>query len=463
MTIFFVYTIIPKTSRKEDTALIKLSEHFTYKKLLRFTMPSIIMMIFTSVYGVVDGYFVSNFVGKTPFAAVNFIYPFIMVLGAFGFMLGTGGCALIAKTLGEGDKEKANKLFSMLVYITVIGGVVIGLAGILLLRPVASLLGAEGELLENCVSYGRIILFVLPAFMLQIEFQSFFSLAEKPSMGLWMTVAAGVTNMALDALFVHPKLLNLGLSGAAYATAVSQLVGGIVPLIYFICKNPTFLRVGKPYFHFTSFLSICTNGFSELLGNISMSLVGMLYNYQLYKFAGEDGVSAYGVLMYVNFVFLSAFIGYSVGVAPVIGFHFGADNKKELRSILKKSLVIISVSSALMLAAGEGLAYPLSVFFVGYDKGLLELTLKGFRVFSFSFLFAGFAIFGSSFFTALNDGLTSAFMSFLRTAVFQVAAVLLLPLFFDTDGIWWSVVVAELAAASLSVVFIAVKKKKYKY
>lgn len=426
-------------------------------------MPSIIMMIFTSVYGVVDGYFVSNFVGKTPFAAVNFIYPFIMVLGAFGFMLGTGGCALIAKTLGEGDKEKANKLFSMLVYITVIGGVVIGLAGILLLRPVASLLGAEGELLENCVSYGRIILFVLPAFMLQIEFQSFFSLAEKPSMGLWMTVAAGVTNMALDALFVHPKLLNLGLSGAAYATAVSQLVGGIVPLIYFICKNPTFLRVGKPYFHFTSFLSICTNGFSELLGNISMSLVGMLYNYQLYKFAGEDGVSAYGVLMYVNFVFLSAFIGYSVGVAPVIGFHFGADNKKELRSILKKSLVIISVSSALMLAAGEGLAYPLSVFFVGYDKGLLELTLEGFRVFSFSFLFAGFAIFGSSFFTALNDGLTSAVMSFLRTAVFQVAAVLLLPLFFDTDGIWWSVVVAELAAASLSVVFIAVKKKKYKY
>ena len=463
MTIFFVYTIIPKTSRKEDTVLIKLSEHFTYKKLLRFTMPSIIMMIFTSVYGVVDGYFVSNFVGKTPFAAVNFIYPFIMVLGAFGFMLGTGGCALIAKTLGEGDKEKANKLFSMLVYITVIGGVVIGLAGILLLRPVASLLGAEGELLENCVSYGRIILFILPAFMIQIEFQSFFSLAEKPSMGLWMTVAAGVTNMALDALFVHPKLLNLGLSGAAYATAVSQLVGGMVPLIYFICKNPTFLRVGKPYFHFTSFLSICTNGFSELLGNISMSLVGMLYNYQLYKFAGEDGVSAYGVLMYVNFVFLSAFIGYSVGVAPVIGFHFGADNKKELRSILKKSLVIISVSSALMLAAGEGLAYPLSVFFVGYDKGLLELTLKGFRVFSFSFLFAGFAIFGSSFFTALNDGLTSAVMSFLRTAVFQVAAVLLLPLVLNTDGIWWSVVVAELAAASLSVVFIAVKKKKYKY
>ena len=443
--------------------MIKLSEHFTYKKLLRFTIPSIIMMVFTSVYGVVDGFFVSNFVGKTPFAAVNFIYPFIMVLGAFGFMLGTGGCALIAKTLGEGDKVKANKLFSMLIYITVISGAAISFCGILLLRPVATLLGAEGEMLENCVTYGRIILLVLPAFMLQIEFQSFFALAEKPAMGLWITVAAGVTNMVLDAVFVHPKLLDLGLEGAALATALSQCVGGIIPLIYFVCKNSTVLRVGKPYFHFSSFIKVCTNGSSELMSNISMSLVGMLYNYQLKANAGEDGVAAYGGLMYVNFVFISAFIGYAVGVAPVIGYHFGANNQKELRSILKKSLVLISVASVCMLAAGEALAYPLSVFFVGYDQTLLSLTLEGFRVFSLSFLFAGFAIFGSSFFTALNDGLTSAVISFLRTLVFQVAAVLLLPLVLGTDGIWWSVVVAELAAAVLSAVFIIAKKKKYKY
>ena len=443
--------------------MIKLSEHFTYKKLLRFTIPSIIMMVFTSVYGVVDGYFVSNFVGKTPFAAVNFIFPFIMVLGAFGFMLGTGGCALIAKTFGEGDKVKANKLFSMLIYITVISGAAISLCGILLLRPVATLLGAEGEMLENCVTYGRIILLVLPAFMLQIEFQSFFALAEKPTMGLWITVAAGVTNMVLDAVFVHPKLLDLGLEGAALATALSQCVGGIIPLIYFVCKNSTALRVGKPYFSFSSFVKICTNGSSELMSNISMSLVGMLYNYQLKANAGEDGVAAYGVLMYVNFVFISAFIGYAVGVAPVIGYHFGANNQKELRSILKKSLVLISVASVCMLAAGEALARPLSVFFVGYDQNLLSLTLEGFRVFSLSFLFAGFAIFGSSFFTALNDGFTSAVISFLRTLVFQVAAVLLLPVFFGIDGIWWSIVVAELAAAVLSAVFIAVKKKKYKY
>ncbi len=443
--------------------MIKLSEHFSYKKLLRFTMPSIIMMIFTSVYGVVDGYFVSNFAGKTPFAAVNFIYPFIMVLGAFGFMFGTGGSALIAKTLGEGDKDKANKLFSMLIYVTVVSGAVVGILGLICLRPVASLLGAEGEMLENCVTYGGIILCALPAFMLQYEFQSFFSLAEKPTLGLWVTVAAGVTNMGLDALFVHPELLDMGLEGAALATAISQMVGGIVPLIYFFCKNSSSLRIGKPYFHFGSLLKVCTNGSSELMSNISMSLVGMLYNYQLMENAGEDGVAAYGVLMYVNMIFLAAFIGYSVGVAPVIGFHFGADNRAELKGVLKKSLVIIAVSSVAMLVAGEGLAYPLSVFFVGYDKTLLDLTLEGFRVFSFSFLFAGLAIFGSAFFTALNDGLTSALMSFLRTLVFQVAAVLLLPVILGTDGIWWSVVVAELAAATLSAAFIAAKRKKYKY
>lgn len=443
--------------------MVKLSDHFTYKKLVRFTLPSIGMMIFMSVYGVVDGFFVSNFVGKTPFAAVNFIYPFIMILGAVGFMFGTGGSALIAKTLGEGDRQKANKLFSMLIYLTLGISIVVAVAGFFALRPVASLLGAEGEMLENCVAYGSILMCAMPAFMLQYEFQSFFALAEKPSLGLWVTVAAGVTNMGLDALFVHPKLLDLGLEGAAAATAVSAAAGGFIPLVYFSVKNSSLLRLGKPYFDFRSLVKVCTNGSSELLSNISMSLVGMLYNYQLMEHAGEDGVAAYGVLMYVNMIFLAAFIGYSVGVSPVIGYNFGAENKKELRSVLKKSIVIISLSSAAMLIAGQGLAYPLSLVFVGYDKTLLDLTLEGFRVFSFSFLFAGLAIFGSAFFTALNDGLTSAVMSFLRTLVLQIAAVLLLPVFFGTDGIWWSVVVAEFAAASLSVIFILIKKKKYRY
>lgn len=445
--------------------MIKLSESFGYKKLIRFTLPSVVMMVFISVYGVVDGFFVSNFVGKTPFAAVNFIYPFIMVLSAFGFMLGTGGSALISKTMGEGDREKAGKLFSMLVYATLIGGAVIGVLGIFLIRPVASLLGAEGELLDNCVLYGSILSCALPAFMLQNEFQSFFPVAEKPTLGLWITVGAGVTNMALDALFVLPRPYGFewGLKGAAVATAISTVVGGIVPVIYFACRNRSSLRLGKPYFEKRAFIKVCTNGSSELMSNVSMSLVGMLYNYQLHEFSGEDGVAAYGVLMYVNMIFLAAFIGYSVGVSPVIGFHFGAGNKKELHSILKKSLVIIGTVSAAMLAAGQLLAKPLSLIFVGYDPDLLSLTMEGFHVFSLSFLFAGLAIFGSAFFTALNDGLTSAIMSFLRTLVFQVSAVLLLPVIFGTDGIWWSIVAAELAAATLSVVFIAAKRKKYGY
>lgn len=446
-----------------DIMKIHLYEHFTYKKIIKFTLPSIAMMIFTSIYGVVDGFFVSNFAGKEAFTAVNFIYPFIMVLGAFGFMFGTGGSALIAKTLGEGKKEKANRLFSMFVYISAAFGIVIAVAGVLLLRPIASALGAEGELLENCVTYGRILLIAMPAFMLQFEFQSFCATAEKPQLGLAVTIGAGVTNMVLDAVLVLLLPQELKLTGAALATALSQCVGGIVPLIYFAKKNDSLLKLTAFEFDVKSFFKGCGNGSSELMANISMSLVAMLYNAQLIKHAGEDGVAAYGVLMYVNMIFLAIYIGYSVGSAPIIGYNFGADNKAELKSVLKKSLVIISVSSLLMLLAGILLANPLSDIFVGYDQGLWEMTVNAFFIFSFSFLFAGLAIFGSSFFTALNNGLISAIMSFLRTIVFQIAAVILLPRLMGLDGIWLSVVVAEFMAALLSIGFIIAKRKKYGY
>lgn len=446
-----------------DIMKIHLYEHFTYKKIIKFTLPSIAMMIFTSIYGVVDGFFVSNFAGKEAFTAVNFIYPFIMVLGAFGFMFGTGGSALIAKTLGEGKKEKANRLFSMFVYISAAFGIVIAVAGVLLLRPIASALGAEGELLENCVTYGRILLIAMPTFMLQYEFQSFCATAEKPQLGLAVTIGAGVTNMVLDAVLVLLLPQELKLTGAALATALSQCVGGIVPLIYFAKKNDSLLKLTSFEFDAKSFFKGCGNGSSELMGNISMSLVAMLYNAQLIKHAGEDGVAAYGVLMYVNMIFLAIYIGYSVGSAPIIGYNFGADNKAELKSVLKKSLVIISVSSLLMLLAGILLANPLSDVFVGYDQGLWEMTVNAFFIFSFSFLFAGLAIFGSSFFTALNNGLISAIMSFLRTMVFQIAAVILLPRLMGLDGIWLSVVVAEFMAALLSIGFIIAKRKKYGY
>lgn len=440
---------------------IQLSEHFSYKKLLRFTLPSIVMMIFTSIYGVVDGFFVSNYVGKSPFAAVNFIMPFLMILGAVGFMFGTGGSALISKTMGEGDHEKAKRLFSFLVYASAVCGIIIAVLGIIFIRPVAALLGAEEELLDNCVLYGRIILIALPAYILQYAFQSFSVTAGKPQLGLIFTVAAGVTNMVLDALLV--AVIPLGLAGAAIATAISQVVGGLAPLLYFARENSSLLRLTKTNFDGKALLKTCTNGSSELMSNISTSIVSMLYNMQLMKYAGEDGVAAYGVLMYVNMIFLAAFIGYSVGTAPVIGFHFGAQNYKELKSLLKKSAVIIGFFSISMLVIAEVLARPLASIFVSYDEGLMQLTLRAFLIFSFSFLFAGVSIFGSSFFTALNDGLTSALISFLRTLLFQLAAVLIFPIFFEIDGIWFSIVAAELVAAMVTVLFLIGKRKKYQY
>lgn len=418
-------------------------------------------MIFTSIYGVVDGLFVSNFVGKTPFAAVNFIMPFLMVLGAFGFMFGTGGSALVSKTMGEGNMEKANRLFSMLTYISFAVGVVIAVLGIAFIRPIAAFLGAEGEMLDLCVIYGRIILAALPFYMLQMEFQSFFVTAEKPQLGLLSTLVAGISNMALDALFI--AVFPWGVAGAAAATAASQVIGGLIPLIYFGRKNTSLLRLTKANFDGKALLKTCTNGSSELMSNISMSLVGMLYNVQLMNYAGEDGVAAYGVLMYVNMIFIGAFIGYSIGTAPIIGYHYGAGNHKELSSLLRKSLIIISIFSVCMLFLGEVLARPLSLIFVSYDTELLNLTLRGFAIFSFSFLFAGIAIFGSGFFTALNNGLVSALISFLRTLVFQIAAIIVLPLLWGTDGIWISVVAAEASAAAVTAVFIIGMKRKYKY
>lgn len=440
---------------------IQLSDHFTYQRLLRFTLPSIVMMIFTSIYSVVDGFFVSNFVGKTSFAAVNFVFPFLTILGSIGFMFGTGGSALIAKTMGARDLEKANRLFSLFIYTSTACGIVIAALGILLLRPVAALLGAEGAMLEDCVVYGRIILAVLPAYMLQLEFQSFFVTAEKPQLGLWVTVAAGITNMVLDALLV--AVFRLGLVGAAAATAISQCVGGIVPLIYFARPNSSLLRLTGMEWDGRALVRACANGSSELMSNISMSVVGMLYNVQLMKYAGEDGVAAYGVLMYVSFTFNAAFIGYSVGTAPIIGYHYGADHHSELHSLLKKSLIIIGAFSLAMLLAAEALAKPLALIFVSYDPALLELTLRGFLIYAFSFLFAGIAIFGSSFFTALNNGLVSALISFLRTLLFQVAAVLVFPLIWKVDGIWFSCVAAELMAAVVTAIFLAAKRSKYHY
>jgi len=440
---------------------IQLSDHFGYGRLIRFTLPSIGMTIFMSLYSVVDGYFVSNFVGKTPFAAMNYIAPILMILGVFGFMFGAGGSALISKTMGEEDPKKANRVFSLIIYTAVVSGLLLAILGQIFLRPIGIALGAEGEMLEGCVTYGRVILIGLPAYILQFAFQSLFVAAEKPQHGLAVTVIAGLTNVVLDFLLVG--VFSFGLTGAAAATVIGQMLGGFLPLIYFARPNSSRLRLGKTKWDGKALAKTCTNGSSEFVTNASASVVGMLYNIQLLKYAGENGVAAYGVLMYVNMVFLAIFVGYTVGTTPVIGYHYGARNHHELRSLRKESLLLIVLFSVVMFALAQLLARPLALFFVGYDVGLIELTQRAFRIFGFNFLFAGIGIFGSGFFTALNNGLVSATISFLRTLVFQVAAVMTLPLLWNVDGIWLSSVVAELLAAVVAILFLAALRKRYQY
>jgi len=440
---------------------IQLSDHFSYGRLLRFTLPSIVMMIFTSIYGVVDGVFVSNFAGKTAFAAINLIMPYLMVFGTLGFMVGTGGTALVSMTLGMGDRKKANETFSLLIYVSLIGGVVLTVLSIAFLRPAAILLGATGQMLEDCVTYGVIVQAVLTAYIVQYAFQSFCVAAEKPNLALWMTVAAGVCNIVLDTLFV--AVFRWRLVGAAAATAISQTIGGIIPVVYFWRPNGSLLRLGRAQLDWKAISRTCTNGCSELMSKLSMSLVSMLYNLQLMAYAGEDGIAAYGVIMYVNFIFIAVFIGFSVGSAPVVGFNHGAQNHAELKNLLKKSGVILTVLSLIMTIVAELLSEALSGVFVGYDAALHAMTTRGFRIYILSFLLCGFNIYGSAFFTALNNGLISAIISFVRTFICQIAAVMLLPLVLGLDGIWWSIVAAELVAVVLTIWFLIRNKNRYHY
>lgn len=442
--------------------VIQLSDHFTLGRLYRFCLPSIIMMVFTSIYGVVDGYFVSNYVGKTPFAAVNLIMPFLMILGGVGFMIGTGGSALVAKHLGEKDENQARRVFSMMMILTLILGVSISVLGIIFADKVALLLGADSEMLEYSVIYARTCLIFNTMFMFQNVFQSFLVTAERPKLGLVVIVAAGCTNMLLDFLFI--AVFQLGVVGAALATGLSQTVGGLLPLIFFLRKNNgSKLHIVRTRLELRPVLQACSNGASELMTNISSSVVSMLYNHQLLTLAGENGVSAYGVLMYVSFIFAAVYIGYSIGTAPIVGYNYGAQNHAELRNIRVKSMRSMLIGGVIMVSLAELLAPVLAGIFVGYDKELFDMTVHAFRLFSFTFLLSGFNIWCSSFFTALNNGAISAAVSFLRTLVFQLAAVLILPIFFKLDGVWFSVAFAEVCAFIISVIFLIAKRKKYNY
>ena len=440
---------------------IQLSEHFTYRKLLRFTLPSMVMMVFTSIYGVVDGVFVSNFVGSASFAAVNLIMPFLMILGAVGFMLGAGGSALVAFTLGTGNEKRANEIFSLLIYVLIGLGAAFTVGGILFMEPMARFLGADEAMLPVCVQYGRVVLTALVPFMLQNTFQSFLVTAERPHFGLYITIAAGVSNMALDALFIAG--FHWGVTGAALATAISQFIGGIVPLVYFALPNKSRLRLCRAGWDGRALARACANGSSEFMTNISMSAVNMLYNWRLMRLMGADGVAVFGVIMYVDFIFVSIFLGYSMGSAPVVGYHFGAGDREELQGLLRRSLRLIGVMGGALTALALLLARPLSMIFVSYDAALLAVTVRAFSIYALSFLRVGFNIFSSAFFTALNDGFTSALISFARTLVFEAAAVLILPLIVGIDGVWAAVIAAEALALVLSAACLVRNRKKYGY
>ena len=440
---------------------IKLSDHFTFPRLLRFVFPSVMMMIFTSIYSVVDGIFVSNFVGKTSFAAVNLILPVLMLLSSGGFMIGTGGSALVAMYLGEGKKEKANQIFSLLIYVVMAMAVVLCTLAFIFMKQIVILLGAEGNLLSDAVLYGRIVLFGGLAFMLQNVMQSFLVVAEKPKMGLFLTVSAGITNMILDALFI--VVFKWGLAGAALATVIGQCVGGIIPFVFFMLPNKTPLRLCKAPFDGRALFKTVTNGSSELVGNIAMSVVSILYNLQLIKLAGETGIASYGALMYVSFIFAAVFLGYGIGRAPIVSYHYGAENKTELKNLFKKDCVVIFLASVILFFSSELLALPLAKLFGGYDEMLFEMIRRAFALYSFTYLLMGVNISGSSFFTALNNGFVSALISFLRTFLFQMTAVLLLPLILGLDGIWLSGVVSEIASVIVTLVCVIALKKRYGY
>ncbi len=440
---------------------IQLSDHFTYNRLLRFVIPSILLMLGTSLYSIVDGLFVSNYVGKIPFAAINLIMPIAMAGAAFGFMIGTGGSAIVSKTLGEGKREEANAYFSMLIYVTVIGGLVLSALGMTFIRPLSMALGAEGEMLENCMIYGRILFSTAAAFMLQSVFQSFFVVAEKPTLSLIISIAAGLTNVVLDYLFI--VVFQWGIAGAAIATAAGEIIGGILPLIYFSRKNSSLLQLQKTKFNKAVLVNTCINGSSEMVTSLSASVVNMLYNFQLMRLAGEDGIAAFGVIMYANFIFSAIFLGYSIGSAPIVSYHYGAGNHSELKNIFRKSIFLIGVTGIALTIISHVIASPLIQIFVGYDPTLAAMTTHGFMIYAFMFLLCGFNIWGSSFFTALNNGGISALISFSRTLIFEISTVLILPIFLDIDGIWLSVVVAETLALMVTVACLLKKRKKYQY
>ena len=443
-----------------------LSDHFTYRKIFRMTIAPILMMIFTSLYVVVDGLFIANFVGKDAYAGENLIFPIIMIIGGIGFMFGTGGSALSAKLLGEGKKEEANQVFSMLLVFTFLVGIIVSIGGYFLVETFAHGMAsitedATDEMVKEAITYGKILIIGQAIFMLQNYFQSFLLVDERSRLGFIATLCAGIGNIILDFLFI--VVFKLGVAGAALGTISGYFVGAIIPFIHFIKNKNGLIEFKLTRFKARPILKSCFNGSSEFVNNISSSIVGIVFNIQLLKFMGQNGVAAYGTIAYVSFLFVSIFIGYSIGMAPVISFNYGAENHDELKNVLRKSLIIIFIMELFMVLISFTCARPLAMLFSSGNNDLEELTINALRICSLAFIFTGIGIFTSSFFTALNNGALSALNAFMRTLVFQIAFILLLPLIFGASGIWWAIIFADCAAFILAIACLIWKRKQYHY
>lgn len=442
---------------------IELSGHYSYSRILKTCIPSVLMILTTSVYSIVDGLFVSNFAGTTSFAALNIIWPAIATVAAFGLMFGTGGSALVAMVIGQDDRDRANGIFTMLIRAMLILGAVCGTLLFIFMRPVSIWLGADEAMLPDCIRYGRILVCAMPAFMSQMAFNSFFMTAEKPQLGTLLTVICGITNIAFDALFI--VVFGWGLTGAAIATVLGMAVGGIYPLYYFSSKkrNTTKLKFVKADTDWHCIVRCCSNGLSEYVGNIALNIVSMCYNLQLMKLIGQDGVAVYGILMYIGYVYASVYIGYNIAVSPIVSFNYGAQNHDELKSLLRKSIVILLVAGTILTGLSEILSSPMAGIFVGYDPGLKALTARAIRIYMISFMICGLNMFVSAWFTALNNGIVSACAAFARTLVFEMGAIFILPLLLGLDGVWLAVDVADMLALVLAVILLSTFRKRYNY
>ncbi|MBE6045790.1 MAG: MATE family efflux transporter [Clostridiales bacterium] len=440
---------------------IQLSDHFTYRRLFAFVLPTIANMIFLSIYGIVDGLFISNFVGKVAFAAVNVTFPIFSVLGVFGLMIGTGGAAIIGKNLGEQESEKANGYFSFFVYICIAVGIVMAVLGVFILRPAIEIIGVEERMVRDCMVYGIIGMITVPCYMLQFLFQILFVTAEKPRLGFWITVIAGLANIVLD--FFMIVVFHWGVAGASIATGISEVVGGIVPLIYFSRPNDSLLRIGRPRVEFRALRKACTNGLSEFVSTISESVVTMLYNFQLLRLAGADGVAAFGVMQYCTFIFFAVFAGYNMGVQPLFSYNFGADNRVEMKNLFKKSMILMEGGGLMMFAILVIFARPLVSIFIGYDAGLVDMSVHGMRIYALIFITCGINIFVTGMFTALNNGVVSAFIATVRVVICEIGSVMILPIFFGLNGVWFSASVAEVGSIIPVIIFVVTLRKRYGY